>query len=252
MRGDGGELLELGVGARQLGVGALERVAPALERVRHRVEAARELAELVLAVGRDTRRQIAGRQPPGRLGDGAHRPQERAAQVQREADRDRDQQAEAAGAGADRARRALLGAGFAAADDRALAFEQAPELRADRVEPVAAAVRLDLAAGLAEVIARDVDQHARPERVVVDDRLADLARAALLAGVVGDEPSESPRLRLDRPPARARRRRGRSPARSRHSGSGRSRSTAATSRAGRRGSAPAASETPSERRRAAP
>ena len=64
-----GELVELGVRALELGVGVLELGAAALQRVGHRVEAAGEVAELVVAAGRDPRRQLAGGEAPRRRGD---------------------------------------------------------------------------------------------------------------------------------------------------------------------------------------
>ena len=196
MRRDRRELLELGVGAGELGVGALELRAAALERVGHRVEAARELAELVLALVGHARRQVAGGQPPGRLGHGPHRAQDRAAQVQREAQRDHDDEPQPTGAEPDRSRRALLGLLLTRLDDVAFALEQTRELVADRVELRTSAVGSQLAARRGEaLLLGDLDEPLHPEVVVLGDPLVQRARPALLARIVGDELGEAPGAR---------------------------------------------------------
>ena len=162
VRGDRGELLELGVGARELGVGALELGLAALERVGHRVEAAREVADLVLAARRHAGRQIPGRELAGRVRDAHDRPHDRPSQVQREPERHDDDEAEAADPDADRQRRLALGGILALATSArsrlASARRSAPSARTrlavGRVEELVAAAR--------GCVARELDEGVAP------------------------------------------------------------------------------------------
>ena len=181
------ELLELGVGAQQLGVGALELGLAALQRVGHRVEPAREVADLVLAVLRHARRQVAGRELTGRLrrraGPGRttarrryHVPATTTDQHEPEpADPDRD-----------RERRLRLGVVLALRDEPALAVGEPPQVAWPR--PATSSVRSstrELAAARTRASSRASSISALDLEDVVEDRLLDVADARALAGIVG-------------------------------------------------------------------
>ena len=185
VRGHRRELLELGVGAQQLGVRSLELGLAALERVGHRVEAARELADLVVAVGRHARGEIAGRKLLGRLRDGHDRAHDRAPQVQRAARDDDEHEPEPADPEADRQRGLRLGGILALGHERALARGELAQRLAQRRHALARGGIEEPAAG-AHGVLPGVADHALRGRAVGVDLGADLAHAGTLTGIVGE------------------------------------------------------------------
>ena len=176
---------------------ALERVssllersssgAAARERVGHRVEPVGEDAELVLARGGDARVELAGGEAAGRLGDGQHRPDDRAAQIEGEADRRGEHQQEAADAERDGARGTRLRPVRAVGDDRALAAEERREIRPHVREPQAVGVGGQLTAGVGDVPARQRDDELHPEGDVVVDLAGDAPQEHALCRVLRHE-----------------------------------------------------------------
>ena len=185
-----GELLELGVRSLELGVGELELGLAGLERVGHRVEAAREVADLVLAVGRHARREVARGELAGRLRDGQDGAHDGAPQVPRAADDDGEHEHEPADAEADRQVGLRLGLDLAPLHEDALAAghlrRQAAQVGVERLD--VALVGQQVARG-GRVVAGERDEGVRPNAVGLDLSV-DLAHASQLARIVGDELGE--------------------------------------------------------------
>ena len=166
-----------------------------LERARHRVERALERSDLADVVLGHARAQIAAGELVGHLGGSAERPDDDPRQIAREDD-DQENRSRNADGGCDgRTTCRVLCAGFALVEKRASRRGEPFELRSQRVDLSPALLGSGDATCGGVVSSHGAHERHRVRVDVRPRRLDDSPCLGQLAGVVGREPLELPRLR---------------------------------------------------------